>query len=68
MEWMAGAESQKLADEHEPLGSSYYFRGGAVEQEIRGKKLSWVSWEHHNSLAQWQSAIVEAYGFPKVGK
>ena len=68
MEWMAGAESQKLADEHEPLGSSYYFRGGAVEQEVRGKKLSWVSWEHHNSLAQWQSAVFEAYGFPKVGK
>ena len=68
MEWMASAESQKLADEYEPLGSSHYFRGGAVEQEIRGKKLAFVNWEHHNKLAQYQSAVFKAYGFPKAGK
>jgi hypothetical protein len=38
-EWMASAESQKLADEHEPVGSSRDFRGGAVEQELKGKAL-----------------------------
>lgn len=68
LEWLASAESQKLADEHEPLGASHYFRGGAVEQLIRGKKLSLVSWEHHNNVEQWQAKVVEAYGFPKVEK
>lgn len=68
MEWMASPESQKLADEHEPLGSSHYFRGGAVEQEIRGKNLSWASWEHHHNIEAWQAKISEAYGFPKAEK
>ena len=68
MEWMASAESQKLADEHEPLGSSHYFRGGAVEQELRGKKLSWASWEHHHNIEGWQAKIFEVYGFPKAEK
>jgi len=66
LEWMASAEAQKLADEHEPLGSSVYVRGGAVEQELRGKKLSVVSWDHHQNMEQWQAKVVEAYGFPKA--
>jgi hypothetical protein len=66
MEWMASAESQKLADEHEPLGSSHYFQGGAVEQELRGKKLSWVSWDNHANLEPWMAKVFEAYGFPKA--
>jgi spermidine/putrescine-binding protein len=68
LEWMASPEAQKLADEHEPLGSSVYVRGGGVEQELRGKKLSVVSWEHHQNMEQWQAKVVEAYGFPKAEK
>ncbi|HWP60142.1 MAG TPA: extracellular solute-binding protein [Candidatus Acidoferrales bacterium] len=66
LEWMASAESQKIADEHEPLGSSHYFRGGAVEQQLRGKKLSWVSWDNHANLEPWMAKVFEAYGFPKA--
>src|SRR5262245_21597987 len=66
MEWMASDEAQKLADEHEPLASSVYVRGGAVERELRGKKLSQVSWEDRQNIGEWESKIVEAYGFPKV--
>jgi spermidine/putrescine-binding protein len=66
LEWMAGPEAQKLADEHEPSSSSLYVRGGIVEQELRGKNLSMVKWEDHQSMDQWQAKIVEAYGFPKV--
>jgi hypothetical protein len=40
---MASSETQKLIDEHEPLASSFYVRGSAVEQELKGKKLSVVS-------------------------
>jgi hypothetical protein len=66
LEWMASPEAQKLADEHEPSSSSIYVRGGIVEQELRGKKLSTVSWEHHQLMDQWQAKVFEAYGFPKV--
>jgi ABC-type Fe3+ transport system substrate-binding protein len=66
LEWMASPEAQKLADEHEPSSSSVYIRGGVVEQELRGKKLSVVSWDHHQQMDQWQAKVFEAYGFPKV--
>lgn len=66
LEWMASDEAQKLADEHEPSSSSLHVRGGVVEQELRGKKLSVVKWEDHLYMEQWQAKIVEAYGFPKA--
>jgi ABC-type thiamine transport system substrate-binding protein len=66
LEWMASPEAQKLADEHEPASSSVYVRGGIVEQELRGKKLSTVSWDHHQHMDQWQAKVFEAYGFPKA--
>jgi len=65
LEWMASPEAQKLADEYEPLASSVYVRGGAVEQELKGKKLSVVSWEFHQNMEKWQAQVFEAYGFPK---
>ncbi len=66
LEWMASDEAQKLADEHEPSSSSLHMRGGVVEQELRGKKLSVVKWEDHLYMDQWQAKVVEAYGFPKA--
>lgn len=68
LEWMVSPEAQKIADEHEPLASSLYVSGGAVEKELRGKKLSVVSWEHHQNMEQWQGKVFEAYGFPKAEK
>jgi iron(III) transport system substrate-binding protein len=65
-EWMASAEAQKIADEQEPFASSVFVRGGAVEQELKGKKLSMVGWEHHENVNAWEAKIVQAYGFPKV--
>jgi ABC-type Fe3+ transport system substrate-binding protein len=66
LEWMAGPESQKIADENEPDSSSLHVRGGIVEQELRGKKLSTVSWDHHQQIEEWQAKVFEAYGFPKA--
>lgn len=66
LEWMASSESQKIADDQEPMGSSHLFRGGGVEQELRGKKLSWVNWEQHLNMESWMATLFEAYGFPKA--
>jgi ABC-type Fe3+ transport system substrate-binding protein len=64
-EWMASLEAQKLADENEPLASSVHVSGGAIERELRGKKLSVVNWENQAQVEDWQAKIVEAFGFPK---
>lgn len=66
LEWMASPEAQKITDEKEPLASSVYVRGGAVERELKGKKLSVMGWEQEQLLDDWQAKVVEAYGFPKV--
>ncbi len=66
LEHMASPEAQKLIDEHEPLAASLYVRGSIAEQEMRGKQLSVVTWEHYQNIDQWIAKIVEAYGFPKV--
>ena len=66
LEWMASPEAQKITDEREPLASSVYVRGGTVEQELRGKKLSVVGWEFERHMEEWQTQVVGAYGFPKA--
>lgn len=65
-DWLATVEAQKIADEHEPMASAVYVRGSAVEQELRGKKLSAVPWESYQNLQPWAAKIFEAYGFPKA--
>ncbi len=65
-DWLATVEAQKLADEHEPMASAVYVRGSAVEQELRGKRLSAVPWESYQNLQPWSARIFEAYGFPKA--
>ena len=66
LEFMAGAEAQKLIDQHEPLIASLYSNGSAAEQALRGKKVSVVSWEDNAKMEQWIAKLVEAYGFPKT--
>jgi iron(III) transport system substrate-binding protein len=67
-DWLASPEAQKIADEGEPMASVVYVRGSAVEQELRGKKLSVVPWDSYKNLQPWSAKIFEAYGFPKAEK
>ena len=66
LEWLASPEAQKIADETEPFASSMYVRGGAVEQELRGKKLSIEDTEALRHAQQWREKLVDAYGLPKA--
>jgi hypothetical protein len=68
LQFIVSPEAQRLIDEYEPLTSSLYVRGSAIEQELRGKKLSLVSWDENPKLEQWISKIFEAYGFPKASE
>ena len=66
LEFMAGAEAQKLIDQNEPLIASFYSKGSAAEQALKGKRVSVVSWEDNAKMEQWIAKLVEAYGFPKT--
>ncbi|MGH7848613.1 MAG: ABC transporter substrate-binding protein [Candidatus Binatia bacterium] len=66
LEWMASPEAQRLIDEHEPLASSVYVRGGFVERELVGKELSLLGWEDRAKAGDWEKKIFEAYGFPRA--
>ncbi|MGH7848398.1 MAG: ABC transporter substrate-binding protein [Candidatus Binatia bacterium] len=65
IEWLLSPEAQKIIDDIQ-FSSSLYVADSLVERELRGKKLSVVDWEHHQSMEKWISKVVEAYGFPKA--
>ena len=64
LEFMASPEAQSLIDQHEPLVASVHSKGSAVEQALKGKKLSVVSWEDHERSQQWITKLAQAYGLP----
>ncbi|MGH7848616.1 MAG: ABC transporter substrate-binding protein [Candidatus Binatia bacterium] len=66
IEFLATAEGQKIMDELGPFAASIYGRGSIQGQEIRGKELSLVDWEHYMRLGDYQNKVVAAYGFPKA--
>jgi ABC-type Fe3+ transport system substrate-binding protein len=66
LEFLASPKGQKIADEHEPFAASVFVAGFTQEQATRGKKLSVVDWNHFAKMQEYQSKIVEAYGFPKA--
>ena len=66
LEWLASPAAQKIADETEPFASSMYVHGGAVEQELRGRKLSIEDTEALRHVQEWREKLVEAFGFPKA--
>jgi ABC-type thiamine transport system substrate-binding protein len=68
LEFLASPRGQKIADDYEPFGASVFIAGFAQEQATRGKKLSVVDWNHFSKIPDYQSKIVEAYGFPKADR
>ena len=59
-------KGQEFASLKANVEGTVYVSGSAVEQELRGKKISSLSWEQEQLAPQWESKIVEALGFPKV--
>ena len=53
-------------DQFEPFGGSVHAPGSIQGQEIKGKKLSLVDWDHYTKLRDYQDKLVAAYGFPKA--
>ena len=66
LEFQASSEGQKIIDQFAPYQASVFTRGSAPEQEIRGKELSAVDWNHFTKMQDYQAKITEALGFPKA--
>ena len=67
LEFLASTEAQAIIDKHEPLKSSIYSPGSAVEKLIRGKKIWLKDWKHYEKGPDWMGMAVKAFGFPKAG-
>lgn len=68
LEFVAGPEGQRIIDEHEPLKSSLFAQGSAVEKLIRGRKLSVLGWDDYADSPELVEKVVAAFGFPKAEK
>ena len=68
LEFLASPEAQSIIDEYEPLKSSLYVTGSAVETALRGKKIWLKEWKHYEKGPHWMSTAVKAFGFPKAEK
>jgi spermidine/putrescine-binding protein len=66
LEFLASPKGQKIAEDLEPFAASIFIPGFAQEQVTRGKKLSVVDWNHFAKMPEYQTKVVEAYGFPKA--
>jgi iron(III) transport system substrate-binding protein len=67
LEFLTGNEAQAIIDKYEPLKSSIYASGSAVEKIIRGKKIWLKDWNHYEKGPDWMGMAVKAFGFPKAG-
>jgi len=68
LEFLASPEAQSIIDEYEPLKSSMYVSGSAVEKALRGKKIWLKDWKHYEKGPNWMSMAVKTFGFPKAEK
>src|SRR5215510_3162417 len=62
-EFLGSVEAQNIMNKY--WRASIFVPGSALDNELRGKKLSIVGWDHQAKMEQYQAKIVEAYGFPK---
>jgi iron(III) transport system substrate-binding protein len=67
LEFLGSGEAQAIIDKYEPLKSSIYTAGSAVEKVIRGKKIWLKDWRHYEKGPDWMGEAVKAFGFPKAG-
>jgi ABC-type Fe3+ transport system substrate-binding protein len=68
LEFLASPPAQKILDDLEPLKSSIYVPGSALEKLVRGKEIWLADWKSYPQSPRWMAMAVEAFGFPKVDK
>ena len=68
LEFLASPEGQEIIDKYEPLKASVFTPRSVVAQELRGKEMSLVDWEHFTKVQDYIEKVVAALGFPRADK
>ena len=68
LEFQVSQQGQEILDKYGPADGSVYVAGSIQHTLIRGRTLSFLTWELQKNLDQWVKKIVEAYGFPVAEK
>src|SRR5262245_9616112 len=67
LEFQAGPEAQAILDKVD-RAASHLTAGSFHEKATRGKKLSFLSWEHYPQMGKYEEEVVKAFGFPRADK
>jgi iron(III) transport system substrate-binding protein len=68
LEFQASPDGQKIIDDYEPVKSSVYSPGSAVEKLVRGRKLAVLDWKDYAESGALVEKIVAAFGFPNADR
>jgi iron(III) transport system substrate-binding protein len=68
LEFQVSAEGQRILDQYGPADGSVYVPGSVLHTLIRGRTLSFMSWNLQKNQDEWIKKITEAYGFPAADK
>ncbi|HWP59452.1 MAG TPA: ABC transporter substrate-binding protein [Candidatus Acidoferrales bacterium] len=64
LEFQVSPQGQEILDKYGPADGSVYVADSMQHKLIRGRTLSFLSWDLQKNLDRWVKRIVEAYGFP----
>jgi len=62
-EFLVSVEAQNIMNKY--WRASIFVPGSVLYNELRGKNLSVVGWDHQSKMEEYQAKVVETYGFPK---
>ncbi len=62
--YLASADVQKALDELEPMQSSIYAPGSALNELTKGRQVSVLGWDNFQKLQPWEQLILKEWGFP----
>jgi iron(III) transport system substrate-binding protein len=64
LEYLASADVQEALDELEPMQSSIYAPGSALNELTKGRQVSVLGWDNFQKLQPWEQLILKEWGFP----
>ena len=68
VEFQASPLAQGIIDANEPLKSSLYVPGTAINKLVKGKTVSVNDWNTFYDSERWMEQAVKAFGFPQEDK
>jgi iron(III) transport system substrate-binding protein len=64
LEYLASADVQNALDDLEPMQSSIYAPGSALNALTKGRQVAVLGWDNFQKLQPWEQLILKEWGFP----